>query len=723
MQSHPRPPVSDLLLVGGGHSHIEVLRALAMAPLDGVRVTILAREAHTPYSGMLPGYIAGHYRWQDLHIDLGPLCRFAGARLVVDEATGLDLRQNVVHCANRPPLRFDTLSINCGAAPRVFGDVGVPVKPIGRFLPKWQAVRDQIQPGARIVLVGGGAGGVELALAARNALPPDIELEIVTPELLPGYGRRAQRLLTEELTKARIGMRLGAVTDASAGALTLRDGSVLAFDWLFWTTGVTAPNWIRESALATDTQGFVRVDSQLQSPSHPHVFAAGDVAALDGQARPKSGVVAVRSGPILAANLRRRLEGRPPRRFRAQKRFLSLIGTGDGRAVAARSGVALRGRWAWHWKDWIDRRFMTKYQVPPHMAAEVADQSTDATAGTINPPELDPMRCGGCGAKLASAPLHRVLQRLPEQNHPDLLRGIGDDAAVLRGQVEPLVLTVDGFRSLVDDPYRFGRITAHHSLNDIYAMGARPTSALAIATIPLMAEALMEGELYDLLKGAVDVLNADGVPLVGGHSAEGLELSLGLAITGQAVEPLLTKEGGEPGDRLLLTRPLGSGVLFAAHMRGLASTRSIELAMAAMDQSNRGAVEILREQGARACTDVTGFGLVGHLGEMLRATGVGAEIALATVPSFDGALESFARGASSVLQFGNARILADFELRDVAVDDPRVRLLADPQTAGGLLACVPEERAAACLRALRDGGYADCADIGCITTGRRVVRG
>ena len=723
MQPDRRPPVGDLVLVGGGHSHIEVLRALGMAPLESVRVTVLAREAHTPYSGMLPGYVAGHYRWEDLHIDLGPLCRLAGARLIVDEVTGLDLQRNVVHCANRPPVRFDTLSINCGAVPRAFGEVGVPVKPIGRFLPQWRAVREQAKPGARILFVGGGAGGVELALAARKALPGDMEMDVVTSALLPDHGRGAQRLLRDELAKARIGLRLAKVTAATDDALTLEDGCTLAFDRLFWVTGVQAPEWLRASGLATDAGGFARVDTHLRSLSHPHVFAAGDAASLEEQPRPKSGVFAVRAGPILATNLRRRVEGRPTKRFRAQRRFLSLIGTGDGRAVASRSGVALRGRWAWRWKEWIDRRFMAKYQMPPNRVDPSAGESANAPASAIDQPTFDPMRCGGCGAKLASAPLRRVLDRLPEQNHPDVVQGIGDDAAILRGHKESLLLTVDGFRSLIDDPYRFGRITAHHSLNDIYAMGARPTSALALATIPLMAEALMEEELYDLLKGAVDVLNVDGVPLVGGHSAEGSELSLGLAITGKAQEPLLSKGGGKPGDRLLLTKPLGSGVLFAAHMRGLATTGSVQLAIECMDQSNQRAIDILRAHGARACTDVTGFGLVGHLGEMLRGADVGAEIRLESIPHLAGALQSFERGASSVLQAGNSLALADFTLRDVASDDPRVQLLADPQTAGGLLACVPEERALDCVGALRGAGYSACADIGCITSGLTVVRG
>lgn len=717
------PPVRDLVLVGGGHSHVQVLRSLGMAPLPAARVTLLAREAHTPYSGMLPGLVAGRYQWADIHIDLAPLCRFAGARLIVGEATGLDLQRNALECAARPPIRFDLLSINCGAAPEALGAdatrrtsdteasaaAGVPIKPIGRFLPHWEHALRRARQGAKFVFVGGGAGGVELALAARRALPRGVRIELVAAQLLPDQGAWAQRRIAKELAKAGIALHRATAVASGDGLLSLDDGATLEFDQLFWATGVVAPPWIAGSALATDARGFVKVDAALRSISHPQVFAAGDIADLQGQARPKSGVIAVRAGPVLDANLRRVLDGQPLRRFRAQKRFLSLIGAGDGRALAFWFGLALGGRWAWRWKDWIDRRFMAKFQV--RVGAPAPRMQED----------FDPMRCGGCGAKLAADPLRRALARLPAQQGANLLQGIGDDAAVLRSEPGPLVLSVDGFRSLVDDPYLFGRIAAHHALNDIYAMGARPTSALALATVPLMAEAMMEDELYQLLKGAADALNADGVPLVGGHSSEGAELSLGIAATGTADGPLLTKGGCRPGDRLLLTKPLGSGVLLAAHMRGLAPSRALPAALACMDQSNRAALQAFRACNARAATDVTGFGLAGHLGEMLQASGVGARLWLHRLPALPGALESFRRGAASVLQAGNERALADWELHGCAATDPQVRLLADPQTSGGLLGCVPESEAAGCRQALLDAGYAASAEIGVIAEqGRRL---
>ena len=705
------PPRRDLLLIGGGHSHVQALKSFGMAPLDGVRVTVIAREVHTPYSGMLPGYVAGLYRWDDIHIDLGPLCRFAGARLIDDEVTALDLDGGQVHCLNRPPVRFDLLSINCGATPEAPMDLGVCVKPIGRFLPEWNDLREHIQPGATLVLVGGGAGGLELALAARRTLPEATDIKVVAADLLPGHGRMARKLILAELTKADITLVRGLVASGTPGVLHLQDGAQLPFDHLFWVTGVQAPSWIRGSGLATDAKGFIRVDPSLRSVSHHQVYAAGDIAHFESGARPKSGVYAVRAGPVLARNLRLVLAGRSAKPFRPQRRVLSLIGTGEGSAVASRGALAIAGRWAWRWKQWIDRRFMKRYQELPAMDDAVSKDGD----------ELDAMRCGGCGAKIGAGVLNRALSRLPVQSGAHVQQGIGDDAALLAPNPAPLALTIDGFRSLVDDPYRFGRLTAHHCLNDIYAMGAVPTSAMALATVPLMSEALMEDELHQMLLGAVEVLNADGLPLVGGHSAEGAELSLGLAVSGAAVDPPLTKGGAEPGDRLILTKPLGIGVLLAAHMRGLAPTAQVQDALRRLDRSNAEALAVLRRHRVRAATDVTGFGLIGHLAEMLDASGLGAEIWLESLADLNGATAAFERGAASVLQPENEKSLSRFEMRGCLPADPAVRLLADPQTAGGLLACVPQSEALACLAALRQVGYGDAACIGAMTENRCVI--
>ncbi|MCZ6619531.1 MAG: FAD-dependent oxidoreductase, partial [Gammaproteobacteria bacterium] len=482
------PPVRDLVLVGGGHSHVQVLKSFGMRPLAGVRVTIVSRELNTPYSGMLPGFVAGFYPWRDIHIDLGPLANFAQARLVNGEVVGLGLDEGRIKLRNRPDLHYDILSINSGAVPVGVGDKGIPVKPIGRFLPRWDQVKRQARSGEQIVIVGGGAGGVELALAMRQSLAAGIEISLITERLLDGYNRRVRNFLSRELTSRGVRLTVGVSVEGVEGTrVYTSDGQSFSGDYVFWVTGVQAPAWPGEAGLATQAEGFIEVHNTLASVSHPEVFATGDIAALTGQPRPKAGVFAVREGPVLADNLRRALTEKPLRVYRAQKRFLSLIGTGDGRAVASKGPFSGWGRWAWRWKDHIDRKFMERFTRLPEMQV-----STPNLAPALQADAPDAMRCGGCGAKLGADPLARVLARLPSQKFEHVRLGIGDDAAVLEHRNGNLALTVDGFRSLVTDPYLFGRIAAHHSLNDIFAMGARGTGALALATVPLMAEIMME---------------------------------------------------------------------------------------------------------------------------------------------------------------------------------------------------------------------------------------
>jgi selenide,water dikinase len=253
---------------------------------------------------------------------------------------------------------------------------------------------------------------------------------------------------------------------------------------------------------------------------------------------------------------------------------------------------------------------------------------------------------------------------------------------------------VDYFRAFLDDPFVFGQIAATHALSDLHAMGARPWTALAIAAIPYTtSSAKMRTELSDMLAGATEVLTADGCSLVGGHSAEAVEPALGFSVTGLA-EParLLRKSGLQPGDVLILTKPLGTGIILAAHMQGLTRAYCLQAAIASMCQSNAPASRILRAHGAVSCTDVTGFGLAGHLMEMLRASNVAATLWPDHIPVLPGARELAAHGVESTMAAENRRVLDGYPL------------LVDPQTSGGLLAGISPDRAEACLNALHAEG-------------------
>ena len=719
------PITRDLVLLGGGHAHVEVLRRMGMQPpIPGVRLTLISRELHTPYSGMLPGLIAGHYTFDEAHIDLGPLAHFANARLFHDEVTGLDLERKRVLCRNRPPVAFDVLSIDTGSTPTVVAPGAtthaVPIKPVSTFNQRWEQLRHRVlerRGKVRIGVVGGGAGGVEMLMAVRHRLQQDCAavgkpatqfhfvLFCASDNVLPQSNARVRALYQEVLRTAGVEVKTRChVSVVELGRVHTQAGDVIEVDEILWATHAAAPPWPRAAGLATDDEGFIRVSDCLQSISHASVFAAGDVANVAGYPRPKSGVFAVRQGPPLTENLRRVLRGAPLAPFKPQRRFLSLISTGGRHAVAARGGWACAGDWVWRWKDRIDRRFMRRY-------SDLTMPAMSTTTGTA--PEAA-MRCGGCGSKLGAELLREALTELHQTSRAEIVIGLEqpDDAALVRLPPHMLaVQTVDAFRSFVEDPWLFGRITAAHCLSDIFAMGATPQTALAIANVPLADPRKMRDDLLHMMSGALEVLAAEGVSLVGGHTTEGAELSLGFAINGYVAEhAVLRKRGAQPAHALILTKPLGSGVLLAGAMRGQTKSRWLEAAYACMSQSNGPASRCLREHGAAAMTDVTGFGLLGHLLEMLSDDGPRVALDLAQIPMFDGAVELASLGIRSSLYPDNAHALS--RVTPAEPISPRLALSCDPQTAGGLLAALPRAQADACLRALHALGFERAAVIG-----------
>ena len=741
MQSSNSPIVKELVLIGGGHSHVSVLKKFGMRPLPGLRLTLITRDIDTPYSGMLPGYVAGHYRFDECHIDLGPLARFAGARIYHAEVEELDLVNKKVHVNGRPPVSYDLLSINSGSRPAVIEVPGAEqfalvAKPIDVFLQRWEQLQKRVlasQGEFKLVVIGGGAGGVELALATqfrlrqllrtRNDNPDRLHVTLLTqgPEILATHNTGVQKRFMRVLVERNIQLLTNhSAAEISSQSVHTTNGVNIPADAVVFVTNASAPGWPAASGLAVDQQGFIVVDKFLQSTSHEGVFAAGDVASLPDK-RAKSGVFAVRQGPVLANNLRKFAIGKSMQAYRAQKNFLSLISTGDKYAIASRGQWSGQGAWLWQVKDWIDRRFMQKYNRLPEMPADIRPQYAAGIADETAIKELSTlaMRCGGCGAKVGSSILTRVMQRLPEKHREDVLigRDAPDDSAMLavpEGKV--MVQSVDYFRAFIDDTYTFGAIAANHALGDLYAMGAEPQSVLAIATIPYGREQIVENALYEVLAGALRIVDPSGAVLAGGHSSEGVELAFGLTVNGLVDrEQVWRKNGLRAGDVLILTKSLGTGTLFAADMRRKAKGRWIDQAISTMLLSNQQAAECLREYDVSACTDVTGFGLLGHLVEMTRASQVDALIEIDAIPMLEGAKETVAAGILSSLQPQNVRLRRAIANSQQVAKHASYPLLFDPQTAGGLLAGVAAQHADRCVTALQACGYPDAKVIGKIS--------
>ncbi len=361
------PERRHLLLLGGGHAHVEVLRQIGQQPLPGWRVTLMTREEMSPYSGMLPGVMAGLYQPAQALIDMPKLTARCGVALLLDRCTGIDPQEKLVRRTNGAELAWDLLSIDTGATPDTSRTPGaaehaLPLKPIDALLPRMQAITEAARPGQHIIVVGGGAAGFEVACALAVRLPASITLVAGASGLLAGFPVGLRRRATRALARHGVTLLQGRnVARVTPGAVHVQDGETLPASAVIWATGAAAAPWLAETGLARDARGFLRVDACLRAEGQADIFAAGDVASLP-EPLPKAGVFAVRQGPVLAANLRAVAMGETPQPYVPQRDYLRLLSLADGRALGTRNGFVFGGRWVWWLKDRIDRRFMARYQ-------------------------------------------------------------------------------------------------------------------------------------------------------------------------------------------------------------------------------------------------------------------------------------------------------------------------------------------------------------------------
>jgi selenide,water dikinase len=719
----------EIVLIGGGHAHAIALRQFALNPLPGVRLTLITDTLHTPYSGMLPGHIAGFYSFDQTHIDLHHLCQFAQAQLYQDHAIGLDLKRNQVLCAHRPPVRFDLLSIDIGSTPsrlQVGGadKYAIPAKPVSQFLNHW---RETIESFARyptktlkLAIVGGGAGGVELALTMQQGLFvcrqatggmrnidasfvmytasfPEIHLFHQGQEVMPSHNQVVRQRITQLMHRRDIQLHLGErVTQVSPQGIQCQSGLSLECDRVFWVTQASAPPWLKAAGLATDRDGFILVKDSLQSISHPQVFAAGDIATMVNHTRPKAGVFAVRQGQPLYENLKQVALGKSPKPYRPQPEILGLIGTGDGKAIAS------WGKWGlgpnpllWRWKDWIDRRFMAQFE----------DLGRSPTAPPLTPLPIPPERL--------SSVLKRMITENPKLESLINISNPGDNLALSSVSPGILIESMDLLTDRLRDPYLFGISATHHCLNPILARGATPHSVLGWIELPDSLPPQQEETLYQLLSGVLKALMVSQTQLVGCRASLGPSLSLGFASQGYAYpEQLLHPQKLQPGQVLILTKPLGVGALLTAQEQYKGRARWLEGAIASMIQSNYPASLTFVETGATACSAVGNLGLLGHLGTMVDLSSVSLSLNLDHLPVLEGALESWRQVGLSPFYEQNQESDRYLQNGSSFSSHPVYPLLFDPQWSGGLVAGVPRPQADECLKLLQDLGYTQSAIMG-----------
>ena len=697
----PQITLPHVVLIGGGHSHVQVLRRHRERPFRA-RLSIVLDQPESVYSGMVPGFVAGNYAAADLTIDVWALARTADVRIVDGLALKVDTERARIEVEGRRTVSFDTVSIDIGSTVAGLTLKGVrehalATRPIARFVEQLDVRLASLSPGddQPILVVGAGAAGFELAycLNARTGRPV-IVISEPSPAILHVAPARLQA------RRPGVTFRQGRVEEVTHRGVVLESHEEIPGALVVWAAGA-APLPLGEASGVPCVGGYIEAGPTLQVAGRPNVFAVGDCAHFlqthgsgRGNPLPKAGVYAVRMGPFLCDNLEARLSGTDLRPFVPQRDFLSLLNLGDGTAVGRRSGVRVEGKWVWRLKDRIDRRFMQMFQV-----VDLTGQPLGmAGAGD------DEMECGGCAAKVGATELHRALSALPPipaDATVELGLETADDAAVVRTPGgDRLGLSVDAFTAFCDDPWVVGRVATVNALNDLYVKGITPRWAMATVAVPDVP-----GVLDEVMAGVRRGLDDLGISLIGGHTLRCDELCVGLAVTGTLDRPLSSGRLYDD-DVFVLTRGLGSGVLLRANAMGRARGVWVHEALRWMMRSHREASRVLAGLDVQAATDVTGFGLYGHLAALLARSGAvggpcGAEIEVAELPLFPGASALFGQGVRSTFHVQNER--------SVSVSGPGVAhslsgLGYDPQTAGPLLFAVPAHRLATVLAALAAEG-------------------
>ncbi len=684
------PPKNRIVLVGGGHSHCVFLKMWAMKevklPLD---IVLINPSAFTPYTGMLPGLISGDYRRKDAYVDLVKLCNASGVRLLIGSVEKINPYRKSLVIKGRPEITFDVVSIDVGIKSLAENFLSksetlISAKPMGELYEKWKEFLSQVHKNNKkaVTIVGGGLGGVELAFAVKEALEKNQSPHNITIIDKGKILKRETTKLCKKLTKLLMAKEIKIIENINI--LSLNDNKILLSsktsihsDFTIMTAGSHPYSWIEESGIPCKN-GFVVVDSYLKSPKFPFLYAAGDCAHIDSTPREKAGVFAVRAGPYLFHNITSSFGNRTFRKFYPQRRHLKLISIGKRKAISSGRGFQLSGSAIWHWKNFIDKKFMKGFSKLKPMGQKKKSE--------IIPEESqNQMICGGCGSKIGQELLNEAISKISNVKNKNIINSIGDDAAIIRNGLSKQIITTDHLKAFTKDPWLMSRISIVHSLGDIWAMGSRPNFALLNIILPEASKSIQGNWLEEIIDAANYTFLNEDISLIGGHTTQGAELTIGVTLLGDMDNKPTEISNAKIGDKIILTKPIGTGVILAGEMQGLTPGHHLMNALSWMQKSHGSLPEIARK--CNALTDVTGFGLIGHLMNICEASCVSATISINKIPLLNGSIELVKNGVKSTLFPENKSKNKNVHI----VEDPALDLLFDPQTSGGMLISAPNK--------------------------------
>lgn len=695
------PITNDLVLIGGGHSHLSVLMKLSKKPLNGNRITLITNEIDTPYSGMIPGYIEGIYSWRDSHIDLYRLCLKLNVRFIHAEVERVSAYEKEIYFKDRPKIKFDVLSINTGIQSNNREIKGaakycLPVKPISKLTNNFL---NKITNFKSIAFIGGGAGSVELALAIKKRflnINQDIKITIITGKrgLLSTFPQKTKLTSLKTLEKFKIDIiEYKRVLEVKPKQIILSDKSILKIDKAILSTNSMTPKWLAKSDILLTKDNYILVNKSFQT-NYKYVFASGDVIDFNNQNLKKAGVFAVRSGKPLAINIRKFILGKKLVEYKFNKNYLALIGTSKRSAIATKYNLTFNSRFFFYLKKYIDQNFIKKFSDFRIRKKFTLDAlKTDVLNIFVKHKEKitdenDIMQCKGCAAKV---PLNALKQALPKD-----IVSTSEDAVSVPGHPE-LYQTVDMISSIITDPFLLGKIAANHSISDMVSVNSKITSAMMILQLPLSKTEINSRDLEQVLLGANEIFKTIDCPLIGGHTMIGKDKDpiIGFSILGQKqkkIKIVKNRRKIKTKDLLILTEKIGSGLIFAGINNYLIDSYFQIDVIKQMIKGNLNFGKISNQLNILSMTDITGFGLANHLLNLIKRDNskTGLTIYPNKIPLFQGVNECLNKDIKSSLFKSNY----DIAQKDIIYKRDKSKLdniLYDPQTVGGIAFIIPQE--------------------------------
>jgi selenide,water dikinase len=675
----------QLVLLGGGHAHVQVLRKLCMNFYNGLHVILINDSQESAYSGMTPGYIQDFYKINEIMIDLQRLCFNAGVTFINDEVIRLQTEKKKVILKNRPSIHYDLLSINTGCISKKNNikihenSKYIFIKPINNLIKNLKTLDEIVKNtnNVKINIIGGGVAAFEIGFALRQRFQNKVSISIISKNILleKNLNTRTISELKKISENMNISLKESDVVEIKKEELLLSNGEIFPSDLNLISTGAEMPEWIQNTSLEKN-DGFIGIKTNLQSINDENIFAAGDVASIQDYRRPKSGIMAVRQGQILKENIFLKIQGKKLKKFRPQKNWLYIIGTYPNKALLNYMHFSFHSKWCWILKKWIDKSFIKKFSFPNklNMKKKIVSENFEI-------PNQE-MYCQGCGSKISKAALIDYLSENSKNNELA-------DSSIVKFSNNQILQTVDHiklFNSI--DPFDFGIISYLHSQNDIIAAGGSVHSINISVGVPFGNGNTEIFYLKSFMKGVEYLCKFDNASIVSGHSYQTFEPGITINMNGiykHESKKTLAKEN----NLIYLSKPLGVGYLLAAYFKNsdLLDSEDFKKVLSSMKLSNKNASEIAKKHQTKSMTDISGFGLASHLGDICKSSGLTANIHLDEKLLINPNLKilknfqstGYKSNYQSVSQYVNSE-----------GNNPYLDILYDPQTNGPLLMIIEE---------------------------------